>query len=95
MPETSDVSHSRYYVYVLHCIKDNGFYIGFTKDLKNRLSLHANGEIHSTKSRLPVKLLHYEYFIEEKDAKAREIFLKSGYGRNQLKDILKTTFEKL
>jgi len=27
-----------YYVYLLHSTKDNGFYIGFSTDLKRRLS---------------------------------------------------------
>jgi hypothetical protein len=39
-------------------------------------------------------LIHYEYFIDKADAKAREEFLKSGYGRKQLNQILKRTFEK-
>lgn len=44
------------------------------------------------KLNLPV---HYEYFINEKDAKAREKFLKSGYERRQFKEILKNTLKKL
>lgn len=82
----------RFYVYILFCA-DGGLYIGFTNNLKHRLIQHARGEALSTKSRLPVKLIHYEYFINEKDAKAREKFLKSGYGRKQLKEILKNTFK--
>lgn len=91
MPETSDVSKNRFYVYVLLCLKDSGFYIGFTSDLKNRLVQHAKGEVVSTRLRKPVKLIHYEYFINESDAKAREKFLKSGFGRKQLKESLKRT----
>lgn len=45
---------------------------------------HANGEVNATKNRLPVKLIHYEYFINEHDAKAREKFLKSGYGEETI-----------
>lgn len=67
-------------------------YIGFTNNLKKRLTEHASGKVESTKNRLPVKLIHYEYFIIEKDAKAREKFLKSGYGRKQFQAILKNTF---
>ncbi len=76
----------RYYIYVLLSIKDKRFYIGFTSDLKNRLSEHAKGKVTSTKDRRPLKLIHYEYFIDKADAKAREVFLKSGFGRNQLKE---------
>ncbi|MBU3979634.1 GIY-YIG nuclease family protein [Patescibacteria group bacterium] len=93
MSETSDVS--RYYVYILYSYKDFKFYIGFTNNLKNRLTLHAKGQVIATKNRLPIKLIHYEYFINRKDAEAREKFLKSGYGRKQFKEILKNTLETL
>ncbi len=93
MNETFDVSVNKFYVYILLCTKDNGLYIGFTSNLKNRLSQHAKGEVPSTRDRKPVKLIHYEYFINQTDAKAREKFLKSGFGRKQLKEILKRTFE--
>ncbi len=85
----------RYYIYVLLSIKDKKFYIGFTSDLKNRLSEHAKGKVRSTKNRRPLKLIHYEYFIDKADAKAREVFLKSGFGRNQLKEALKRTLTEL
>ena len=49
----------------------------------------------ATKNRIPVKLIHYEYFINRADAEAREKFLKSGYGRKQFKEILKNTLEPL
>ncbi len=94
MSETSDVS-KKYYVYVLYSLQDDGFYIGFTSNLKSRLTQHANGEVLSTKFRTPFKLIHYEYFINEKDAKAREEFLKSGFGRRQLKEIIKITLDSL
>lgn len=84
-----------YYVYVLLSLKDKRFYIGFTEDLKNRLSEHAHGRVRSTKDRRPLKLIHYEYFIIKSDAKAREVFLKSGFGRDQLKKSLKDTLTKL
>jgi len=95
MNETSDVSlrHARFYVYILFSSKAKGFYIGFTNNLKTRLTQHAKGQVYSTKFRLPVRLIHYEYFIDEKDAKAREKFLKSGYGRKQFKEIVKNTIE--
>lgn len=92
--ETSDVS-SKYYIYILYSLKDQGLYIGYTTDLKNRLTQHSKNQATSTKLRTPFKLIHYEYFIDKKDAKAREKYLKSGYGRKQLNQILKRTFEKI
>lgn len=83
-----------FYVYVLFFWKDGNFYTGFTTNLRERLQQHARGEVTATKNRRPFKLIHYEYFINEVDAKAREVFLKSGFGRNQLKQSLKRTLEK-
>jgi len=83
-----------YYVYVLHSKKDNGLYIGCTKDLKRRFVEHNEGKSLSTKSRAPFVLVYYESFLLNSDARAREVYLKSGYGREQLKGILKNLFKK-
>lgn len=95
MKETSDVSTNRFYIYILYSLHDEGFYIGYTTDLKLRLIKHAKGEVIATKFRRPLKLIHYEFFINQKDALAREEFLKSGYGRKQLKEVLKRTMNRL
>lgn len=83
----------RWYVYVLLSLKDKNLYIGFTNNLKRRLKQHVNGEVESTKNRRPLKLIHYEYFVNKADGEAREEFLKSGYGHEQLRKILKKTFK--
>jgi len=83
------------YVYILKSEKDNGFYVGYTKDLKKRLSEHNKGLSLSTKNRVPFKLIFYEAFSNSSDARNREKYLKSGYGREQLKDILKRTLSNL
>lgn len=83
-----------YYVYVLLSLKDHKFYVGYSENLKQRILQHSYGEVKSTQSRRPLKLIHYEYFIDKNDAKAREIFLKSGFGRGQLRKALKSTLLK-
>ena len=86
---------SCYYVYVLRSKKDKRLYIGFTSNLKSRLQQHARGLVDSTRHRRYLQLIHYEYFINRSDAKSREIFLKSGAGHDQLKLILKSTFNNV
>ncbi len=81
----------RYYVYTFLSLKDKKFYTGFTENLKRRLKEHAVGGVKSTMLRRPLLLVHYEYFINKEDAKAREIFFKSGFGRKQLQAALKRT----
>jgi len=102
MNKTSDVLSQpsrtwlkkRFYVYTIFSLKDRKFYTGYTTDLKRRLQEHARGLSSATKFRRPFLLIHYEYFINEIDAKARERFLKSGFGRDQLKQALKRTLKE-
>lgn len=95
MLETSDVSSiDRYYVYILQSKRDNGLYIGFSTNLRYRLEQHAKGRVTSTHLRIPFKLIHYEYFINKMDAKAREKYLKSGFGREQLSQFRKHTLHQ-
>lgn len=97
MDKTSDVLFKllkRHYVYTIFSLKDRKFYTDYTTDLKQRLQEHAKGLSKATKFRRPFLLIHYEYFINEVDAKARERFLKSGFGRDQLKQALKRTLKE-
>ena len=79
-----------YYTYVLHSRKDDGFYVGFTKDLKQRFEQHQKGAVESTKNRLPLKLIYYEACINQRDATRREKYLKTYNGRKFLKKRLKS-----
>ncbi len=80
-----------FFVYTLQSIKDNKFYTGYSKNLKERIKQHSQGDVISTRNRRPLKLIHAEIFINESDARAREVYLKSGYGRQQLRKMLKNT----
>jgi putative endonuclease len=81
-----------FFVYVLKSLSDKGFYIGCTKDLKNRIEAHSSGKVYSTKNRLPVQLIYYEACLDQKDAFHRENYLKTTYGRRYLKNRLKAYF---
>lgn len=84
-----------YYVYILHSTKDGRLYIGYTPDLKRRIEKHNNGYVLSTKNRRPLKLIHYEAYLNQRDAKRREVFLKGGKGHEELKIQLQDTFRKI
>lgn len=68
-----------HYVYILKC-KD-GYYVGCTSDLKERIHRHKNGFVPATAKRLPVKLIFYFVCLNEKIAFRFEKYLKSGSGR--------------
>jgi len=78
-----------FYVYLLHSVADDGFYIGYTTDLRRRLSEHKQGASFATRHRGPWKLVYYEGYADERDAQGRERYLKSGGGRRLLRHQLR------
>ncbi|HAI74222.1 MAG TPA: excinuclease ABC subunit C [Candidatus Moranbacteria bacterium] len=82
-----------YYVYVLYSQKDRKLYIGYSADLKTRIKQHLKGSVKITKNRLPLLLIYYEAFINEKAAREQELFYKTGQGRRVLKNRLKFLYE--
>jgi putative endonuclease len=83
-----------FYVYVLISLKDHRLYVGFSSDLERRLQEHLSGHSTATKDRRPLKLIYYEAYQEEAEAKQRERYLKGGNGRAQLKIQLFYTLSK-
>ena len=78
-----------YYSYVLQSQKDNGFYVGFTKNLKLRFEQHNKSFVESTDC-TPVKLIYYEACLDQNDAIRREKYLKTYNGRRFLARRLKS-----
>lgn len=65
--------------------KDNNLYIGWTDDIELRLEKHNKGEVKSTRTRIPFKLVYFEACLSKKKAIKREKQLKTGFGRKFLK----------
>ena len=84
-----------YYVYILFSDVDKQLYTGFTDNLRSRFKAHTNGFVKATKYRRPLKLIYYEAYVEELDARRREKYLKGGNGRKVLKAQLKDIFGEL
>ncbi len=80
-----------YYVYILYSLIDKKFYIGLTKDLQRRLLEHKFGKVHTTYRYSEVKLIYYESFLSEVDARRREKYFKTTKGKKTLKLMLKDT----
>lgn len=78
-----------FYTYVLRNDTKNKFYIGATKDLKQRLKQHNRGLVFSTKYLRPLRLIYFESCLNKDDAYRRERYLKTGMGRRYLKNRLK------
>lgn len=80
-----------YYVYLLEGKNDN-LYIGYTRDLRRRFKEHNRKLNFSTKSFAPWRLIFYEAYLSEKDARRREKYLKTSQGSRLLRRMLKEYF---
>ena len=67
-----------FYVYVLE-MHNKELYFGSSDDLKKRIHKHTSGKVFTTRKYLPVRLIYYECYLSEQDAKQRERMLKQ-YG---------------
>ncbi|MEM7436996.1 MAG: GIY-YIG nuclease family protein [Myxococcota bacterium] len=83
-----------HYVYVLRSLKDGHLYTGYTADLRARFAAHRTGKSRHTRRRRPLKLIYYEAYLLEDDARSREAFLKSGSGKRYLRRQLRRYFER-
>ncbi len=78
-----------YYIYVLKSEKDDMFYTGYTNDLKERLKMHNQGRVNSTKNRTPFVLVYFEGCLNQQDATHREKYLKTSWGKRYIKERMK------
>jgi putative endonuclease len=75
------------YIYVI--VSKEGYqYIGSTTDIKKRLFQHQNKLAGWTKRGTEWKLVYKEEFESYSEARKREIWMKSGVGREFLNKIL-------
>ena len=81
-----------YYVYVLKN-KEKGIYIGYTADLKRRITDHnSNHKGYTGKG--DWECVYYEAYKDERDARAREKLLKRSWNSKKwLKDRIKHSIE--
>jgi putative endonuclease len=73
-------------VYALRNRGANWTYKGSTRDLAERISAHLSGKVSRTKNKQPLELVYHEYCENYTAARRRELWLKSGQGREWLKE---------
>ena len=68
--------------YIIFSKLKNQFYVGSSRtDSPDRLKAHNGGKVRSTKSGCPWVEIAKELFDNYTEARKRELFLKSGVGR--------------
>ena len=78
-----------FYTYVLKSKLDGKFYTGFTSDIENRINEHNKGRVVSTRKRIPLVLIYFEFCLNIDDAIYREKYLKTTYGKRYIRNRLK------
>ena len=81
------MNDEQYCVYVIE-LEDGRKYIGQTNNLERRLHEHQNGRSPYTRKHKFKKLLYSEKYNSRSEAMKREKFLKTGKGREWLKQKL-------
>jgi putative endonuclease len=82
------------YMYILECC-DGSYYVGSTWSLNARLDDHCAGfGSEYTKTRLPVKLVYYEWWDRIADAHAREKQVQN-WSRAKRRALIQGRFDRL
>ncbi|HKQ87383.1 MAG TPA: GIY-YIG nuclease family protein [Candidatus Acidoferrales bacterium] len=80
-----------YFVYVLQNV-EKATYVGQTANLERRLAQHNDPAcrltLHTKRHPGPWRLLHFEHFATRSKAMRRENELKTGKGREWIRDVL-------
>ena len=87
--DRSEYNIGMWYAYVLKSRINLRLYTGSTNDLSRRLSEHNSGKSKYTRSTRPFDLIYSEEFTSRLEARRRERFLKTGKGREFLKEKIK------
>jgi putative endonuclease len=73
-----------FYCYVLRSQKTGRRYVGSCENLAHRLYRHSTGQMKATKHGVPWSLIHRESFTNRREAVQRELYYKTGRGRDEL-----------
>ena len=76
-----------FFVYAIQSEKDGRIYVGMCGDVAVRLKEHNAGKTKSTKGYMPWRLIYSIRLESRVEARKREIYLKSGVGKEYLKSM--------
>ena len=72
------------FVYIIQSLQNDTFYKGITSNLEKRLKDHNAGRSTYTKKFMPWKLVYSEECENRKEARNRELFLKTSDGKKSV-----------
>ncbi len=74
-------------VYALASLEKEYIYVGLSLNVERRINEHQRGKEPTTRAYRPFEVLVVEVLPDRKEARRREKFLKSGAGKELLKEI--------
>ncbi len=77
-----------YFVYAIKSRVDARIYVGFTKNIQNRLNEHNRGKTKSTNGYRPWELIFICECETRADARRLEKYYKGGSGKEKLKKMV-------
>ena len=77
-----------YYTYAIVSLARSYIYVGISDNPERRIASHNAGHNKTTKPYRPFRMLLIEQFDSREKARAREKYLKSGVGKEFLKQLL-------
>jgi putative endonuclease len=80
-----------WFVYVLYSDDFDRYYTGMAEDTEKRLKQHNAGKTKSTKAYRPWRKIFEEKLPSRAEARKREIYWKSGDGREKIKRLRSLT----
>ncbi len=79
-------------VYSIKSIDRNYIYVGLTNNIERRFNEHQKGQNKTTAPYRQFVLIYQEKFPTRTEARKREIYLKTGIGKEFLKQLIKNKF---
>lgn len=76
-----------FFVYAIRSLVHNYIYVGLTNNIERRVGQHQSGHEKTTKYYRPFQLIYVEKYSTRILAREKEKFLKSGVGKEFLKQL--------
>ena len=77
-----------FYVYILYSEKIDGYYVGSTGNLTDRIKRHNSGRSTYTKRGIPWKLVYKKEFATKGEAYRSELHIKSQKSRTYIESLI-------
>ncbi len=80
-----------YYVYILQSDKDGSYYIGYTKNIEERVERHNEGRSSYTKAKVPWRVIYHEVYGSREEVVRRERELKRMKSQAYIDQVVRTS----